>query len=117
MKTVFNLEALVSVEIKDKKECRYLVYEPFKKSFWGNTKEGFYFYGEACYTKEEIEKGKFCDTKLQVEDKKVFYKPYVRLTFAGGKISITEFPKYEAAVTWGTEMANKGINIKLEINK
>jgi len=114
-KTVFNLEALVCVEIRDKRQCGYLKYRPFKKSFWGNTEEGFYSgMSSFPYTKEEIEQGKFLDTPLLVIEKAIYYHPYVRLTFAGGKGKCREFSTYEEALQWGTAMANKGINVKLE---
>lgn len=107
---IFNLEMLVSVEINDKKRYNLLEYRPFKKSFWGDRKEGFYHaMSSYCYSKEEIEKGGFCDIVLLVEDNIVFFKPYVRLTFAGGQTFIKEFETIEAAVEWGNFKAKTGI--------
>lgn len=114
-KTIFNLEALVSIEIRDKKLCAYLDYRPFKKSFWGNTREGFYDNIEnAHYSKEEIEKGNFCGVKLLVEGNNVFYFPCVNTYFADGSKYNKEFDTFEQANQYGRDLQNRSFKISFE---
>ena len=116
-KEIFNLKELVSVEIRDKKECRYVKYKLYKKSFWGDTIEGFYYeYSDACYTKEAVENEVFFGMSLLVENNIAYYFPYVRLTFTGEAKTIREFKTYTEAEAWGNEMSQKGMNSRLIID-
>jgi len=116
VRKIFNLESLVSVEIYDKHVCYCLTYEPFKKSFWGNTKAGFYSIlsiESGFLTKEEVERGVYNDIPLIVENNVVYFRPYVELTFASGTNHIREFNDYESAIEWGEQTASKGIKVQL----
>lgn len=113
MEKIFNLETIVSVEVHDKQECLYLTYCPFKKSFWGTTKEGFHDIFGSSYTKAELESTGYNRVRLVVEDNKAFYKPYVELTFTSGKNHIREFLNFHDAEMWGHTIAKKGINSQL----
>lgn len=119
MATIFNMEALVSVTVKGRKKEIDLKFKPFKKSFWGNTKEGFYdvfsMCDDYCYTAEELVSGKYYDTKLIVENNVAYYRPYVRLNFMAGQTYIQEFDTYCEALAWGQEQANKGMKVKLMV--
>jgi len=114
-KTIFNLEALVCVEVVNKKRCVYLKYARQSKFIFVFTEEGFYdLFGSGPYSKEEVEQGKYHNTRLLVFQNEVYYKPYVKLTFAGGKEKVKEFSNYEDAKKYGEEMAEKYITQKLE---
>ena len=118
MKTVFNLEALVMVKIRDKEPCYYLTYKPFRKSFWGNTLEGYHdIFSEDVYNGYELQNGKYRSIKLLIENNTAYFKPYVTLAFVGEDIKTTKtFETYEDALIWGREQASKGINVQLEFN-
>lgn len=115
MVKIFNLEQLVEVRIVDKEESEYLSYKPFKKSFWGNTKEGFYdIINNNYYSKEDLENGKHMDINYIVENNRVYYNPYIKLIFANPKSGkVKEFNTYEEALIWGKEVASKGIKVQL----
>lgn len=115
-KIIYNLDFLVSVEIHDKEPCNTLVYKPFKKSFWGNTEEGFYYrgYGRTrCYTKTELESGVYYDTLLLVENNVAYQKPYVILNFVSGIRKIIRFKTYEEALKSGNGIADSSIKNKM----
>lgn len=117
MKHIFNAHALVSVKIVDRKENHHWDWIPFKKGFWCNRKEGFYelYYhplgGRTPHSEEELIKEY---DHLLIIDKKVYYKPYAKLTFTNGQTYTKEFNTYEEALTWGREQANTGIQVRLE---
>lgn len=115
-KIIFNIEALVCVEIHDKRKCNYFTWLPEKKFLFSKREEGFYD-SPSSYpcSKEYLESGKYlgAGVKFLVEDKTVYYKPYVRLSFAGRKSAITEFATYELAHEYGMKMANRGIAVQL----
>jgi len=114
-KTLYNLNQLVSVEIRDRKICLHLTYKPFKKSFWSITKEGFYEdYSDWRYTKEDIENGSYNKIKFIVEDNVVYYYPYVKLIFAGEVDMVREFKTYQEALGWGEKMSLEGMKKILE---
>ncbi len=129
MKTIFNAEALVSVEIVDKKPCKYVQWiDVSAKSFWeklfssrNHDKNGFYCRGilhDSFIEEQQITTGVYPSNpqfilngiELLVEDKIVYHKPYVRLSFAGGKSSITEFNSYELAKEWGEVQVKKNMS-------
>lgn len=120
---ILNLQALVSVTIKDKRQEKHLVYQEFKskKRFWQkDTEEGFayHFVGEisSVYSTKDIRAGKWYETKLLVIDKKAYYKPNVQLCFFDKNKYYREFDTYEEAVKWGTDQAAAGMNVKLELD-
>lgn len=116
-RTLFNLEALVAVDIVDKKVCGYIEWRPFKASFWGDQQEGYYttasFTNYIIGTEKEIEEGLlggvFKGLKFIIENKKVYYLPYVKLTFAGDRTSIREFKEYGWAAEFGKIIADTHI--------
>ena len=59
-KKIFNLEALVSVKIRDKKQCLDFTWKPAKKGFFFSTEEGFYNdYALSIFTIEELTTGEY----------------------------------------------------------
>jgi len=114
MERILNLETITTIDIVEEKVCNYIDYKPYKKSFWGDTKEGFYgFMEDRCYTKEEIENGYYLGTKLIVKDKVAYYKPYVTLTLISGTKHHKEFNTYKEASEWGNDIAGKSIKARL----
>ncbi len=125
MKTqkTFNLNFLISVFIKDKEQLERFEYRPFKKRWYGNQKEGFYnndiFVDKKhkYFTKEQLENKKYCGACLMVEDNKVYYHPYVKLTFVNDEKYVKEdFKSYDEAVQWAEEeVIEKAIDVKFDI--
>jgi hypothetical protein len=137
MTTIFNAEALVAVEVVGKRLDHTASYQQRQKHRWlwviplPETKPGFYFhYGTALmqvgpFTKEELEKGNegdggkvrpFVDAyrpKYLVEGEAVYYRPYVRLSFAGGKSTIVHFNTEADALAWGKQKAMLGIRVQI----
>jgi len=116
---IFNLDLLVEVKIRDKEESSSISYYPFKKSFWGNRKEGFYSFYESSYliSKEDLESGKFNNTRYIIEDNKAYIRPNVTLYFAGKRSLIKEFNTIEEALKFGMEQSNSIIGSKQLIIK
>ena len=115
-KIILNLDQLVSVDIIDRRDCNKWQYIPFKKSFWGNTNEGFYFHNSGPFTKTQIENGTTVwdfDNMIIDDDNNVYYCPKVVLNFSDGKNRYKLFKTYEEALTFGNECASKITN-KLE---
>lgn len=110
---IYNLSHLIKVRIKDKEETQYK-YSPFQKSFWGNIKEGFYFYGILSsyhyHTKQALEKEGYL-----IENNVVYDLPEVKLFFLGDHTHSKQFTTYEKALEWGVEQANKGINVQMQL--
>lgn len=76
-----------------------------KKVFFGDRKEGFTtILSSSVYTKEEIESGKWFDTKFIVENNIVYYFPYVTLSFIDGSKKHRTFNTYKEAVEFGNDM-------------
>ncbi len=89
----FNLNMLVSIEVYDKKLSEYYEWIPSKKYLFGLAKQAPGFYSKLFGTSlsySDLE-------QLYVVEyypggiKKLFHKPYVTLTFAGGKEHIERF--------------------------
>ena len=121
MKHIFNAHALVSVKIVDKKIHPLWEWLPFKKGFWSNRKEGFYyilshslFTNTLAYTDRVISYEEIVEKGFLVEGTAAYYKPYAKLTFTNGQTYTKEFNTYEEAMTWGREQANIGIQVRLE---
>jgi hypothetical protein len=113
---VFKSESLIRVAVLPKKQEKAIEWKPFKKSFWGNTEEGFYCkYFYRYYTKEDLENGKYYDTNFIVEDNKPYYKPYVLLTFVDGAKRYNYFPTYEECVSYAKKMVASNFENKFEI--
>lgn len=124
-KKIFNLNALVSVLIKDKYRCYDIIYKSYKKGLFRNRKEGFY-YSDCLYSdanlllKKDIEggttKGIFKGFKLIIEGNIVYYKPYVQLSFSSGENSkCKEFDTYQEALDFGNKVADEGMSVKIEV--
>lgn len=116
-KTIFNLEAIVSIEIVDKKQDRHYKYHPYKNTFWEKTEEGFYGSFLPFISIKEARSGNMPFDFLFVSDmyngNKLFYKPYVQLNFCDGSGKCQTFNTYDEALNYGNEMA-KNIKLKLE---
>lgn len=120
MKTIIDSKRLIMVEIKDKRPFVEFVWKPFKKKkyLWDSEqKEGFYYIfsilNSSVYTAEELRNGEaFEGIKLIVEDKKVYYKPYVRLTFEEKIVKVFTFDTYDEALAFAQEKVNTGIDFR-----
>lgn len=116
-KTTYNADTIVSLKAIDKREIKHLEYRAFRKSFWGNTKEGFYdihSMNNLRYSKEQLESGGNCyDTKLIVENNKAYYKPYVKINFQTEVSLVKVFNTYIEALNFANEVSAKCIKNKL----
>lgn len=78
-----NVEQICSIKIYRKSICRWYMYKQYKKSFWGDTKEGFYdlSFGESkIITKDQIEQ----DKELYCDDRIVFCYPHIEIKMSDG---------------------------------
>lgn len=108
---------LVEVELIGFTEDRQLVWQDAipKKRWWQSDKPAGYkhVHSFTIYSAEELEAGVIFDIKVRVEDRKVYYKPYVRLYYADGRTSITNFEEYDDAEKYADDMS-KHITRKIE---
>ena len=90
-----NADQICSIEIYRKLKYKDYFYREGKKSFWGNTKEGFYHYigiaREEYISSEEIEK----DQDIYVDGKSVYYRPHIDFKMSNG-VTHTKFFKTES---------------------
>lgn len=116
-KAIFNLDALVKVEISDREESRDLnMYCPaVKKSFWRKAKPVLYTgILMGYYTAEELTSdNNSIGVRFIIENNTVFHRPYVRLSFAGGYNKIIRFDTHEEALIYGESRAAESINSPL----
>lgn len=119
-KLILNLNALVSVKIKDKECVTDLVYREAipKKHFWQTDKPaGFYDKNwGSYYTTQNLQNGKWYKTKLMIIEKAAYFKPTVGLCFFDGNKYWTEFNTYQEALDWGNKQAHVGMDVKLELD-
>lgn len=119
--SIFNQEALVSVEIMDRKPVRHFEWHPAYKKWYGSKPERFeipFLLGDASwYTPDHLREHGYMNIPVIVDGKKVYEFPRVRQTYAGGKVSESIFDTYEEALAWGREQADKGIRVQLLIRK
>ena len=126
-KTIYNLHALVCVDIRDKKKITNFVWKenpiinifsrPLKFIFKRVMPTGFYW-DDTLWTQEQIEKSDiFNHSKMLFIDNCVYYQPYVKLHFSDGQKHVTEFSSYDEALAWGNKQAGLGMDVKLEIGK
>lgn len=121
------MDALVSVEIHDKKRCHRVSYHPAKKrTFWsGALPEGFTVsMSEKLHTKEDIESGIWAKAvympgydhiPLLVIDNKAYYPPYIKLKFAGGVEKVINCTTLENAIEQGERISNSGMKNKIQM--
>ena len=105
MRQIFNLNLLVSVEIKEKRKCSEFRWQEGLKIF-GLTlvKIGFsQYFSNIIFSKEELEAKGYL-----IINQEVFYKPYVLLTFVNKQYK-KEFDSLEEAATWGNTQAELGM--------
>jgi hypothetical protein len=115
---IYNGDQLVKVVINDRKQDTDLEWRPFKKSFWGNQKEGFYNRYSICntvYTADELRNGELYGIKLIVDYQTVYYKPNVKLHFANKDSFTKVFNSYEEALSWGKAIAQEHIKAQIVI--
>ena len=114
MDAAYDLSKLVSIKVHAKQESLWFSFKAFKKSFWGNTKEGFYsiLNFEDCFSKEEIQRRGYL-----IENNIVYNKPYVQLNFTGGISYEKKFDRKEEAIWWANKQLEKGISIPLIISE
>lgn len=117
---IYNADTLVGVKVYDKKECHFIQWRERKKWWIFTTqKEGFYstHYPYEEYTARQLMRGYVLDTPLIVEDNKAYFKPYVKLIFAGGENVIKNFDTHNEAFVWAEEFARKNISSPLAFNR
>jgi len=71
--------------------------------------EGFYLvngYSYNVFSKEEIENGVAYDIKFIIIGKKVYYKPYVEVTFIDGEKRVVEANNLEEAEHYAENLRN-----------
>lgn len=117
---IYNLDAIIRIEIKDKSKHNYLVFEPSKSGIFGffKTEEGFYHthsvLNSTCYSKNELITKGYNGSKLLVDENNiVYYAPSVIIKFFDGHKEIKEFDTFEEANKWGRDIANKSISNQL----
>ncbi len=109
--TIFNLEDLTSIKIRDKrKNVRYAyVAEHISGILWWRTQIEAYFYEFVHDWHHEFPKSRedLLKAGYQVNDDThvVYYKPYVTLKFSNGEEYTKEFEVYQEALEWGTEQS------------
>jgi hypothetical protein len=115
-KRIYNLDAIESIKIRDKRTSTNLEYKPFKKRFWGNRPEGFYAKHDlTTYTKEDLETGKYWGENLLVIDNIVYRRPYVEITFVSGQTYTKIFDTNKEALEYGNDISTKSITNPLEM--
>lgn len=115
MKVIFNLDALVKVEIEDKKVCRRFEYQPYRKFWFWTQDEMFICPFIGSYTRDYLRDNTVEGIKFLVEGDNVYYRPNVTLTFAGKASVNKSFDTYEEAEAWGKEQADKNISAQLTL--
>lgn len=116
---IFNLDLLVEIKIVDKRESESITFYPFKKSFWGNRKGGFYSLYDRDYpiSKEDLESGEYNGTYYIIENNIAYVCPEVTLYFAGKRKITKVFNTYEEALKFGMEQSNSIVGTKQLIIK
>ena len=113
----YNMEQLVKIVVKDKKDAGFSYYGDVKKSFclWFfdlYNKVGYYDSFRSYYSKEGLESGQYHDVKFIVDDvnKKVYYRPYVSIIFTNDEANFYKiFDTFEEALAYGEEISKKYI--------
>ena len=125
MKTIYNLDTLIKIRVKDKEIYEKIKYYPAVNGWWnkfrrwykiGSNKPGLYYNGYyecGFFTKEELESGKFNDIIFLIENDIVYFCPTTTLYFADGHTTYQEFQTYQEADDWAKAIANKSINVQL----
>lgn len=137
MKTVFNAEALLSVQVVDKQPCED--FEWLERTTttrwqrlldWDLPKEcpsGWYYTGMLSKTpvsREWILSGRYpafdkqfiyqgCE--LIIKGFKVYWKPYVRLSFVGGVWQTKTFDSYDEAKQFAKDQISKSLPNTIEL--
>ncbi len=112
-KMIFNIQALVSVEIRDKtKSNDFYLPQDSKVEMYRSTG----VFDSVEYSVDDLIKGRYTTKKYIVENKTVFDRPSVTLTFMSGKSHIETFDTYELAMAYGEDRAKEGIRVRLEVN-
>lgn len=137
MKTVFNAEALVKIELHDRKVCERIVWLEaapptlFERLFFYRGREAGFYTKELIFDNgvliyaDEISSGKYTrsgfdslfvyqDIPLLVDGKNVYYRPYVKMHFSGGIKKVVEFNSYKEAEAFTNEQVSKGMNVTIE---
>lgn len=121
MKRIYNLETLVEIELCGKKENKTFKWHPEKRWFFGLVRiypERYCNkYDTTAYVQESyLTSGKYCDIKLIVENKKVYFKPYVKLYFMGNVETCKEFDTYAEAEVFAKEIKQRATGTWHEIS-
>ncbi len=119
LKSIYNLEFLVSVHIRDKKYTYYFGRAKERKAnYWllrSARPAGFKnLMGEYISTKrmkEIMEEHNWCFD----EDGDVCEKPYARLEFTNGKNYKKEFDTVDEALKYGEDIARTNIKVQLVV--
>lgn len=120
-KSIYNLETIVSIKVIDKKILNYIEYRPTFQNFWGRViPERFcerIVYETIYYTRDQILQGNVIlkDTKLIIEDNKVYVAPKVVITFIGKEERILQFENYAMALKKADLLKSENLTKTLEV--
>jgi hypothetical protein len=100
--TLINKEQISSIGIFYKSKVAVVNWQDERKYWFFTYKEGYYissFYSSSdkdeIYTKEELESGKWENTKYIVEDKKVYWYPFIEMRMNNGTNHTKKFETKE----------------------
>lgn len=126
IKEIYNLEYLESVKVFDKRICPFVKWKDGFKSFlFGEMKSGFYsrdggyYLGQSedllngAYYIMDISTGEKTHFILITEDKKAYYRPYVKLTFISGDNHYEYFETIEECHSYSSKLYNDYIKKRL----
>jgi hypothetical protein len=110
----FNLNMLVSVEVRDKELSNYYEWRPAKSYLLGLVKETPGFYSKLFGTilsYDDLEQ-LYVVEYFPGDVKKLFHKPYVTLTFAGSKECTRRFSTLTQAKEFVEDVKAMAVNCK-----
>lgn len=121
MKTIYNLDTVIKIVVRDFRECDSLMYQKgSKKTFFSReVPDGFYvrfdFSSRVPYTKEELERGDYSGIKFKIKDDKVYFRPDVIIYFQGEHKYSQVFDVYDEALKFAKDIQSKSITNPLII--
>jgi hypothetical protein len=113
----YDLKKLIRVLVEDKVEETWFYHVPYKKRFVLKDREEEYQYRYgSSYTQFMLEHGVHNNTCYIVENKKVYHKPYVALSFSDEIKHINTFETFDKALEWAKEIVEQAKINNLIIN-
>lgn len=110
----FNLNMLVSIKVRGKELSKHYEWRPAKSYLLGLVKETPGFYSKLFGTGlsyDDLEK-LYVVEYYPGDIKKLFHKPYVNLTFAGGKEHVERFSTLTQAKEFAEDVKAMAVNCK-----